>query len=130
MEDFKACASTTARTLIHEMFLPAHVARTVGGGAFGGVAGGEKFMCDGVFFKLVRQSALYGSYELAAAATAHEVRSLRVYLDADPRGLTTALCCYVDYLGYAWCGARVHAVVALFRRHPVPACHAIPLPAP
>ena len=60
MSDFEAAASTTARTLVHEMFLPAGVPRTVAAATgLGGVAGGEKFLYQGIFFKLVRESELY-----------------------------------------------------------------------
>lgn len=56
---FEDAAGATARILIHEMFLPGDVARTIGSASgMGGIAGGEKFLHQGIFFKLVRQSAL------------------------------------------------------------------------
>ena len=56
---FEDAVGATARILIHEMFLPGDVARAIGSASgMGGIAGGEKFLHQGIFFKLVRQSAL------------------------------------------------------------------------
>jgi hypothetical protein len=59
IREFEEAAASTAHVLIHEMFLPADVPRTIGSASgMGGIAGGEKFLHQGIFFKLVRQSSL------------------------------------------------------------------------
>jgi hypothetical protein len=56
------------------------------------MAGGEKYSCQGLFFKLVRDnSSIYDSYELASKVAAHEIKGLSAYQTCGVSALTTTL---------------------------------------
>src|SRR5437868_4854818 len=81
------------------MFLPVNQ-KTIPPLDAGGVAGGEKYLCNGIFYKLVLGSALYSSYELAAKVAAHELNGLNAYQYIHSSDLTTGLMSVIDIYGY------------------------------
>lgn len=68
--------------------------------AAGGVAGGEKYLADGIFFKLARDwQGLYGSDEAAMKAATLEASNLREYLRLEEPKLHVPLAVLLDYKG-------------------------------
>ena len=78
----------------------------------GGVAGGDKFVVDGIFFKFsTDRHNLYGGSEFAGKATAHELHGYNAYFrhaaahaQAQARRLHVPLMAIIDYLGFRVAG--------------------------
>jgi hypothetical protein len=67
----------------------------------GGIAGGEKYIYCGAFFKFaVDDHGLYGSDELAAKAAGHELKGTRAILGSGVPGIAVTLQVIVEYLGF------------------------------
>lgn len=81
--DFEAAARQAAAAVVREHHLP--VARkTVKPVMVGGVAGGEKFLSNGIFLKRVvdTETAIYGGDEGAMKAAGHELHGLAAFFDS------------------------------------------------
>lgn len=78
VEKFTAVATEAGRTIISELFLPEE-SRTIRSitAKVGGIAGGEKYICRGIFFKFTKdnQGIFGGNDDSAMKAGAHEWRS-------------------------------------------------------
>jgi Clustered mitochondria len=100
--DFEAVASLTVRTIVDEGSLPAlrKSIRAVDPTVVGGLAGGEKYIHHGIFFKMaVDWKGFYGSDEAAGKAASHELNgSARVWA-ANVHGLRVPLCALLRYRG-------------------------------
>ena len=101
--DFLSVASTAARTLISELFLPAE-RKSVVPRQVGGIAGGRKLELHGILFKLADGRVARGPYqgddEAAAKALAHELKSADQILKCGIGGVHVALQCRVDFRGF------------------------------
>ncbi len=97
-DDFCRCADSLARTIIEESRLPA-AQRTHQPLKGKGIAGGEKYLANGIFVKLTTDFAgIYGGDSGACKAAKHEIRSLKALVDCNVQGLFFPLMCVVDYL--------------------------------
>jgi Clustered mitochondria/Zinc finger, ZZ type/Translation initiation factor eIF3 subunit 135 len=99
LHQFRQTAIELGKRIILECDLPARL-KTIKPLDVGGVAGGEKFLAGGVFFKLVRHSDLYATYELAADVARHELNGLNAVSSALVSGLHTGLMVILDYAGH------------------------------
>ncbi|KAL6066162.1 Clu domain-containing protein [Balamuthia mandrillaris] len=114
--DFVKTASMYGRIVISEYFIPPEK-KTIKPVNVGGLAGGEKFICRNIFFKLANDlplaldSWMYGGTsrddEKAMKASAHDLKSLlRFYAAASAihregeKKLNVPLTCLVDFRGY------------------------------
>ena len=98
--DFVWAAQTYGKIIILEKYLPPHK-KTIQSRS-GGIAGGQKFVIQGIFFKFATDiTGLYGWNDYYAAKTAnHELKGLICYTNAGVPGLNFPLMCVIDYLGY------------------------------
>ena len=69
-----------------ERLAPDIVAGRLAPAAAGGLAGGEKYAAEGIFFKFGRDGGLYGGDVYAAKAAAHELKALRALIAAEEDG--------------------------------------------
>eukprot|EP01119_Soliformovum_irregulare_P025748 TRINITY_DN9620_c0_g1_i3.p1 TRINITY_DN9620_c0_g1~~TRINITY_DN9620_c0_g1_i3.p1 ORF type:complete len:666 (+),score=209.19 TRINITY_DN9620_c0_g1_i3:3-2000(+) len=102
IEDFAKTAETIGTKIISELFLPMDrktiVPRT---SSVGGVAGGAKYIEQGIFFKFpVDEKNLYGGDEFSMKTAGHEFLSLMQLMDCRVRGLHFPMVVLIDYLGY------------------------------
>lgn len=107
--DFVYAATTYAKIIISESCLPDHE-KTIKPIDLGGVAGGQKFVCQNILFKfaldmeIVDGLWMYGgnvpSDENAMRAAAHELKGLCHYYSTHVPGLRYPLLAYIDYKGY------------------------------
>lgn len=68
---------------------------------FGGYAGGEKYLVDGIFFKFaVDNRGLYGDDEHAMKCGGHEFKSFMELADCRVQGLHFPLIVIIDYRGF------------------------------
>eukprot|EP00698_Gefionella_okellyi_P019755 TRINITY_DN6103_c0_g1_i2.p1 TRINITY_DN6103_c0_g1~~TRINITY_DN6103_c0_g1_i2.p1 ORF type:complete len:942 (+),score=237.40 TRINITY_DN6103_c0_g1_i2:384-3209(+) len=107
VEQFMQVAEHVVRTIVNERNLPAED-KTIKPIDAGGIAGGQKFLYDGIFFKYNLDTVgMYAGDEFAMKAAAHEFRSLMdiamLFL-----GLSFPLMSIVDYRGF-----RVTAIAQL-----------------
>ncbi len=64
----------------------------------GGIAGGQKYIYDSIFFKFPNDSyGLYGTEEAAMKASGHEFKGLMSYIDCRVEGLHFPLMVLIDY---------------------------------
>eukprot|EP00698_Gefionella_okellyi_P024703 TRINITY_DN8790_c0_g1_i1.p1 TRINITY_DN8790_c0_g1~~TRINITY_DN8790_c0_g1_i1.p1 ORF type:complete len:1139 (+),score=262.92 TRINITY_DN8790_c0_g1_i1:215-3418(+) len=107
VDAFMTVANRVVTTIVDERSLPA-TQKSIQTIAAGGVAGGDKFLVDGVFFKYALDSAgLYGGDEYAMKAASHEFRSLMQIVGCG-LPLSFPLMSLVDYRGF-----RVTAIAQL-----------------
>ena len=67
----------------------------------GGVAGGEKFICQGILFKFAIDSAgLYQGDENAMKSASHDLKGLMNYYHCGIKELHFPLMAYIDYRGF------------------------------
>eukprot|EP00727_Mastigamoeba_balamuthi_P014552 m51a1_g9721 hypothetical protein (2366) ;mRNA; r:1452232-1471747 len=80
--EFEHVAKTVGSTIISEVHLP-HSRKTVCQNTkMGGVAGGQKFLTHGIFFKFsIDHRNMYGGDEFAGKATAHELHGCEAFFD-------------------------------------------------
>lgn len=99
-KDFVSTATSIGKKIIME----AHTVewlKTIKPKDAGGVAGGEKYIEEGIFFKFAKDSlGLYGGDEFAAKACNHELRGLNALLNCWVDGLHFPMLCLVDFLGF------------------------------
>jgi hypothetical protein len=77
--EFSNLASTIGRTIISEVGLANHL-KTIKPIDVGGVAGGEKYIVAGIFFKFSKDfHNIYGSDEMAMKASNNELNGIRSY---------------------------------------------------
>lgn len=108
-DEFCAEAQRIGQVIISELALP-NAQKTYKPRDMGGVAGGQKYLEAGVFFKFTRDAfGLYGGDEFSMKAAAHELSGLNAYLVAIlamERGggggavLNVPLMALVDYAGH------------------------------
>lgn len=74
-QDFRAAASDIAKRIIDEAFLPLHQ-KTIRPVDVGGIAGGQKYVYDGIFLKFAID--LFGVYggDYAAAKAASKLQTV------------------------------------------------------
>jgi hypothetical protein len=78
-----------------------HSQKTVKPVSVGGIAGGEKFIVQGILFKFAVDShGLYGSTNAAAKTAGQELKSLKSLLNVDLGVLHVPLMALLDYRGY------------------------------
>ena len=99
-QDFVSTAIMFGKIIISEVFLD-NANKTIKASAgFGGNAGGEKYVFNGILFKFaVDWKGIYTSDEYAMKAAAHELKGLEQFLDFSP-GIRVPLMCLIDYLGF------------------------------
>ncbi|KAL7711905.1 Clu domain-containing protein [Entamoeba marina] len=98
--NFLSTVETYGKIIISEMFLPIDQ-KTIKPVTLGGVAGGEKYVVKGIFFKLARNKYnLYKSDEYAAKVAGHELKGLESFYNAQVPGIHLPLAAVIDYRGY------------------------------
>ncbi|KYQ92909.1 hypothetical protein DLAC_05501 [Tieghemostelium lacteum] len=100
--DFVYAAETYGRIIISEHFLP-HNVRTIKPVTVGGIAGGEKYIVQGILFKFAVENetfGLYGNDENAMKTAAHELNGCTSFLNVGVKGLHVPLMAYIDYRGF------------------------------
>ena len=98
--DFIATAQDIGRTIIEEVSIPAP-AKTIKPANVGGIAGGEKYVVKGIFFKFAIDAfGVYGGDEFAQKAAGHELAGLKAYYNCTIDGLNTPFMLLMDYRGY------------------------------
>ncbi|GAM27028.1 hypothetical protein SAMD00019534_102030 [Acytostelium subglobosum LB1] len=100
--DFVYAAEAYGRIIISEHLLPNEM-KTIKPVSVGGVAGGDKYIVQGILFKFAVESdtfGLYGSDENAMKAAAHELNGCTSILNSGIKGLHVPLMAYIDYRGF------------------------------
>lgn len=99
-QDFVSTAIMFGKIIISEVFLDDANKTIKASAGFGGNAGGEKYLFNGILFKFaVDWKGIYTSDEYAMKAAAHELKGLEQFLDFSP-GIRVPLMCLIDYLGF------------------------------
>ncbi|EFA81515.1 hypothetical protein PPL_05504 [Heterostelium album PN500] len=111
--DFVKAAETYGRIIIKEMFMPVK-SKTIPPIDIGGVAGGEKYICQNILFKFAYDQKIGGSWLYggkvpsdfgASKAAGNELRGLSFFfqniMDHDCADrINVPLMCIIDYYGY------------------------------
>ncbi|EFA86726.1 hypothetical protein PPL_00531 [Heterostelium album PN500] len=100
--DFVYAAESYGRIIISEHLLPDEL-KTIKPVSVGGIAGGEKYIVQGILFKFAVESdtyGLYGSDENAMKTAAHELNGCTSFLNCGIKGLHVPLMSYIDYRGF------------------------------
>ena len=109
VRQFTSVATRVARQIVIEEHLPANRRSVTPVVSLGGIAGGEKFMSQNIFFKFARDAyRLYGSETAAAKAASLELHGLNAVMNARVPNVYMPMMCTVDDLG-----ARVVAASVL-----------------
>lgn len=96
---FAAACLPTVVTIVSELHLSS-AEKTIRPFAAGGIAGGVKYVCNNVFFKLqVDTSGLYGGAQFAAKAAGHELKGAVAVLRARIPNLHVPLHAVIDFCG-------------------------------
>jgi hypothetical protein len=99
--EFSQVASKIAVVIVEELYIPDdqrtyHPAKEVGG-----VAGGEKYIVDGIFIKFAKDwKNLYGGDQYAAKSASLELKGIKSYLSLNIEGLHAPLVVVIDYMGH------------------------------
>lgn len=99
---FADTASSVAVKIIEELHLPMN-RRTIAplSEAIGGIAGGEKYLHSGIFFKLSRDwKSIYGGDGNAQKAAEHELKGGMAFLDCRVTNLRLPLMALIRYRGH------------------------------
>ncbi|ELR22629.1 uncharacterized protein ACA1_010190, partial [Acanthamoeba castellanii str. Neff] len=97
-QDFSITAKLYGKIIIAEAFLPRKY-QTIKPCVVGGLAGGPKYIYNGIFFKFAMDDlGIYGSDENAMKAAAHDLKGLMRY--SDIAGLSVPLIQLIDYRGF------------------------------
>eukprot|EP01119_Soliformovum_irregulare_P020731 TRINITY_DN6771_c0_g1_i1.p1 TRINITY_DN6771_c0_g1~~TRINITY_DN6771_c0_g1_i1.p1 ORF type:complete len:1301 (+),score=414.07 TRINITY_DN6771_c0_g1_i1:81-3983(+) len=97
-QDFVYVAKTYGRIIILERYSPIKTIHPV---PIGGIAGGEKYIAQGILFKFAVDShGLYGSDELSAKAAGNELRSLVALYKCQNPGICVPLMSLIDFRGF------------------------------
>lgn len=100
LAEFMDTASRLAKTIVTEMTLPVE-AKKIKPRNMGGIAGGEKYLEEGIFFKFAIDAYnVYGGDKFAMKAAAHELQGIKAFAETDIKGLFVPLSLLVDYAGY------------------------------
>ena len=98
--DFVYAAVTYGKIIISEHCLPLSM-KTIKPIDIGGIAGGLKFICQGILFKFaIDYSGIYGGDENAMKAASHELKGLTNYYHCGVNELHVPLMAYIDYRGF------------------------------
>eukprot|EP01133_Synstelium_polycarpum_P013644 gene13644-16064_t len=100
--DFVYAAESYGRIIISEHLLP-NDQKTIRPVSVGGIAGGEKYIVQGILFKFAVESDTYGLYgndENAMKTAAHELNGCTSFLNCGVKGLHVPLMAYIDYRGF------------------------------
>ncbi|KAL6045370.1 Clu domain-containing protein [Balamuthia mandrillaris] len=99
-KDFMRTAKLLAITIVDQHFLPVQK-RTHKPADTGGIAGGDKYMVQGIFFKFAIDShSIYGGTSNAAKAAKHELRNVSTMLSLYYPNLFFPLLVVLDYRGF------------------------------
>eukprot|EP01129_Flabellula_baltica_P001758 TRINITY_DN1167_c0_g3_i1.p1 TRINITY_DN1167_c0_g3~~TRINITY_DN1167_c0_g3_i1.p1 ORF type:complete len:1479 (-),score=312.24 TRINITY_DN1167_c0_g3_i1:5-4441(-) len=107
LEDFAQMATNFGRIIISEKFVPYH-RKTIKSSSIGGVAGGEKYIVSGIFFKFAHDVKIgnwwiYGgdkcSDEGAIKGAGHEGKGIAALFGID-KNMRIPLHCVIDYRGF------------------------------
>jgi hypothetical protein len=100
VQDFRTSASNIAKRIIDEAFLPLHQ-KTIKPVDVGGIAGGQKYVYDGIFLKFaIDLFGVYGGDYAAAKAANRELHGLKGYYEAMVPGLMVPPMLLIDYRGF------------------------------
>ncbi|KAH3759143.1 Histidine kinase [Pelomyxa schiedti] len=99
--DFVHAAQVYGKIIIGEQFLPM-AQKSIKPAKVGGVAGGEKFIVNGILFKFARDfNNLYGGDDdITSKVAGHELKSCVRFFDAAKSKIRVPLMATVDYLGF------------------------------
>ncbi|KAK5577688.1 hypothetical protein RB653_002633 [Dictyostelium firmibasis] len=100
--DFVYAAESYGRIIISENFL-ANELKTIKPVSVGGIAGGEKYIVQGILFKFALENetfGLYGNDENAMKTAAHELNGCTSLLNCGVKGLHVPLMAFIDYRGF------------------------------
>ena len=98
--DFVYAAETYGKIIISEHCLPQDM-KTIKPCDIGGVAGGLKFICQGILFKFaIDYTGLYGGDENSMKTASHELKGLTSYFHCSVEDLHFPLMAYIDYRGF------------------------------
>lgn len=105
-KEFTEKAVKLGKTIIEEVDKPADQ-KTIKPKNMGGVAGGEKYSEQGIFFKFaIDLFKIYGGDEFAIKAAGLELQGLKCLLQTGIKGLHYPLMILIDYRGYRLIGKR------------------------
>lgn len=86
---------------VSELYLP-RAKKTVQAVELGGVAGGDKYICQGILFKVALDSrGIYGGDHNAMKAAGHELKGLMSYFNCQVEGLNVPLMAIIEYKGFS-----------------------------
>eukprot|EP01125_Pyxidicula_operculata_P017085 TRINITY_DN5945_c0_g1_i2.p1 TRINITY_DN5945_c0_g1~~TRINITY_DN5945_c0_g1_i2.p1 ORF type:complete len:1909 (-),score=399.00 TRINITY_DN5945_c0_g1_i2:471-6197(-) len=102
--DFVYAAETYGKIIISEFYLPNSL-KTIKSANFGGIAGGTKFLKQGILYKVaVDSQGVYGyDDEKAMKACSHDIKGLMAYFQCTTShkdSLHVPLACVIDYRGF------------------------------
>jgi hypothetical protein len=99
-QEFMTRATQIGKIIVEEVSLP-NDQKTIKPKSFGGVAGGEKYSEDGIFFKFaIDVHNLFGGDEFASKVAEQELVGLKAFFHAHVKGLHFPFMCLMDYKGY------------------------------
>jgi len=99
-QDFIHSAKTYGKIIISEVYVGSE-RKTISPLSLGGIAGGDKYMVNGILFKFAVDSAgLLGSDEAASKVAGHDLKGLIAYFNLGIPDLYFPLMALVDYLGF------------------------------
>jgi hypothetical protein len=100
-QDFVSTAEKYAKIVISEKNLPFEKKTVKPAREIGGIAGGEKYICQGIMLKFALDNrGIYGSDDSAIKSAGHDLNGLTLYYQCNIPGLYVPLMCAVDYKGY------------------------------
>jgi hypothetical protein len=100
IRQFGTRASEIAVRIIQDVHLP-NSQKFYKPQSVGGIAGGEKYIVQGIFFKLAKDwHKIYGGDEFAMKAASLEMKGARAYLTSGVDGLHIPFMVNLDYLGF------------------------------
>jgi hypothetical protein len=98
--DFVYAAQLYGKIIISEMSLPVSL-KTIKPTSVGGIAGGEKYIVQGILFKFaVDLEGLYKSDENAMKAASHDLKGLMAFFTTGVAALHVPLMALIDYKGF------------------------------
>jgi hypothetical protein len=109
--NFISVASAYSRIIISELFVDDELKTIKRSDACKGFAGGLKYVCRGILFKIATglQGPYSGNDEVAAKAMGHELKGANSYSRCNIADLNVTLQAVIDYNGF-----RIHAQALLY----------------
>lgn len=99
-KEFIKTAERIGKIIIDEVHLPV-IQKNIQPAKMGGVAGGEKYLVEGIFFKFAIDAfGVYGGDDFAMKAAGHELNGLKAYREAAVPGLRFPFMVLISYKGY------------------------------